>query len=498
MRAQVSVKQELKQYFTDAPEISSAMAELLGNVTGKTVLEPSVGNGSLLGALQGSPERVDAVDIDATILGKVQHRLPGMSINTYCADFVDLHLNSSLISTPKVSLPGDYDAVISNPPFGLFFTQDYRRKLKQALPYLYVRESYGLFFVLSIFLLKPDGRFVFLLPDTFLASKNHAPLRRFICKSAAVSNVVRFPSKRFETVNFAYGNLCIIAGNKRAMQPEDSINWVEAFDSNYPVLDQPKNNVSKFSGRDCLVYLDQGWCRGMVDGLEYFKDWVKLGDIAECKTGIYTGDNKRFIGYDPARVTKRLNGHAIQWEADVYPGNFSDEEKVKGLEITNSYVPLIRGGHRKFDDVTAWAIKWDQQSVLFYKTNKKARLQNSEYYFRPGIAVPMVTSKRLTASLMSGAVFDQGVVGVFPKKMENFSSIFIYLNSSIASKLRNEILNDSANNSANYLKRLPVPRFSSFANIAADNLLEDAKRKRVLTREQCDEFIEQITRLDKM
>ncbi|MFV8826134.1 N-6 DNA methylase [Thauera sp. WH-2] len=498
MHSQVLAKQELKQYFTDATEVSSTMAELLGNVTGKTVLEPSVGSGSLLRVLQGRPERVDAVDIDSTILGTVKRRLPGMMINTYCADFIDLHLSSSLISTPKVHLPGGYDAVISNPPFGLFFTQDYRRQLKQAFPDLYVRESYGLFFVLSIFLLKPGGRFVFLMPDTFLTSKNHAPLRRFICRSAAVSNVVRFPSKRFETVNFAYGNLCIIAGDKRNVRPEDSIDWIEAFDSEYPLLDQPNSNVSKLAGSDLLAHLEQGWRRGMADSPEELKDWVTLGDLAECKTGIYTGDNKRFIGYDPARVKKRLNGHAIQWETDIYPESLSDEQKVKGLDISPSYVPLIRGGHRDFDEITAWAIKWDRESVLFYKTDKKARLQNLGYYFKPGIAVPMVTSKRLTASLMSGAVFDQGVVGVFPKKLEDLSSLLIYLNSSIASKLRNEIVNGSANNSANYLKRIPVPRFSSSANIAADKILEDAKNKRILTQEQCDEFIERITKPDKM
>src|SRR5690606_32324484 len=223
----------------------------------------------------------------------------------------------------------------------------------------YVRESYGLFFVLSIFLLKPGGRFVFLMPDTFLTSKNHAPLRRFICRSAAVSNVVRFPSKRFETVNFAYGNLCIIAGDKRDVRPEDSIDWIEAFDSEYPLLDQPNSNVSKLAGRDFLAHLEQGWRRGMADAPEELKDWVRLGDLAECKTGIYTGDNKRFIGYDPARVKKRLNGHAIQWETDIYPESLSDEQKVKGLEKAHSYVPLIRGGHRDFDDITAWAIKWD-------------------------------------------------------------------------------------------------------------------------------------------
>lgn len=115
----------------------------------------------------------------------------------------------------------------------------------------------------------------------------------------------------------------------------------------------------------------------------------------------------------------------------------------------------LSSGHRAFVDSTAWALRWDREAVVFYKTNKKARLQNSSYYFRPGIAVPMVTSRRLSASLMDSAVFDQGVVGVFPHDQEAREAILLYLNSSKATELRNEIVNGSANNSANYLKRLP-------------------------------------------
>ncbi|MEQ9565623.1 MAG: hypothetical protein RLN85_07415, partial [Pseudomonadales bacterium] len=157
----------------------------------------------------------------------------------------------------------------------------------------------------------------------------------------------------------------------------------------------------------------------MADNQGEFADWPSLGDVAKCKTGIYTGDNQRFIGYDPSKVTKRLNGHAIQWTADIYLDPLGDEQKAKGIARDRAYVPLIRGGHRNFNEITAWAIRWDVPSVSFYRNNKKARLQNLEFYFRPGIAVPMVTSRRLSASLMDGAVFDQGVVGVFPNDPGN-------------------------------------------------------------------------------
>ena len=92
----------------------------------------------------------------------------------------------------------------------------------------------------------------------------------------------------------------------------------------------------------------------------------------------------------------------------------------------------------------------------YYRTDRNARLQNSRFYFRKGLAVPMVTSGRLSASYMEGAVFDQGVVGVFPKKERWLGFLLVFLNSEQATEMKRNI-SPGANNSANYLKRLRVP-----------------------------------------
>jgi adenine-specific DNA-methyltransferase len=486
----------LKQYFTDAFEVNSAMTELLGNVDGLTLLEPSVGTGALLSGLQGSPKHVDAIDVDPAVLAMTKQRYPHLTLNACCTDFIDIFADGFMLADPAC-LRRNYDAVISNPPFGLLFSAEYRKRLKSAFPHLYVRESYGLFLAFSILLLREGGRYVFLLPDTFLTSTNHSSLRRFICDVGGPSHVIRFPSKRFETVNFGYGNLCIIAGYKRRASKDTSLTWVEAFDGRFPLLEQPDSAIASVNGADLKAFVDSGWRVGMGDVRPEIKDWTTLGEVADCKTGIYTGDNGRFIGYDPAKITKRLNGHSISWKT-VYHGQLTPDQRRYGLEGTETYVPLIRGGHRPFDESTAWAIRWDKEAVLFYKTDKKARLQNSGYYFRPGIAVPMVTSRRLSASIMDNAVFDQGVVGVFPNDERARDAVLLYLNSSVATVLRNEIVNGSANNSANYLKRLPIPRFSSHNMAEATKVVSKSRAEGELPTEICDGFVKEfLTMLDK-
>jgi adenine-specific DNA-methyltransferase len=487
---------KFKQYFTDAFEVNSAMAELLGNVDGLALLEPSVGNGALLSRVQGEPKHIDAFDVDPAVLALTKQRYADMALDAHQADFIDLFADGFLLMN-RTRLRQNYDAVISNPPFGLFFSSDYRKRLKSSFPNLYARESYGLFLAFSLMVLRDNGRYVFLLPDTFLTSTNHSSLRRYILNFGAPSHIIRFPSRRFETVNFGYGNLCIIAGNKRPTSPQTSLSWIEAFDDGFPLLKPPSNATFSFSGTDLKNFIETGWRAGMCDVRSEMQGWTTLGEIADCKTGIYSGDNGRFIGFDAERITKRLNGHSINW-GQVFSGELSATERQHGMDDVKTYVPLIRGGHRCFMEKTAWALRWDSEALEFYKTDKKARLQNLSYYFQPGIAVPMVTSRRLSASLMDNAVFDQGVVGVFPKNSTERDALLLYLNSSIATKLRNEIVNGHANNSANYLKRLPIPVFSETDFVDAKCIVSAARERGELEVEPCDRFVNRhLTTQDK-
>ena len=99
-------------------------------------------------------------------------------------------------------------------------------------------------------------------------------------------------------------------------------------------------------------------------------------------------------------------------------------------------------------------MNWSKEAVLHYKKDKKARFQNPQYYFRFGIGVPMISSSSITASLIKNKLFDQSIVGIFPKDESLTYYLLAFFNSPTCNKLIRTI-NPSANNPANYIKKIP-------------------------------------------
>ena len=60
----------------------------------------------------------------------------------------------------------------------------------------------------------------------------------------------------------------------------------------------------------------------------------------------------------------------------------------------------MKGGSHRFIQKTSWVLDWSNSALSFYRNDAKARFQNSDFYFREGIGVPMVTSTRINAFLL--------------------------------------------------------------------------------------------------
>ena len=127
---------------------------------------------------------------------------------------------------------------------------------------------------------------------------------------------------------------------------------------------------------------------------------------------------------------------------------------LEGFEGDKYFIPIIKGGNIKYLKREGWFMNWSKQAVLHYKKDNKARFQNPRYYFKFGVGVPMISSSSITASLIENKLFDQSIVGIFPIDKSLTYYLLAFFNSPTCNKLI-RTLNPSANNPANYIKKIP-------------------------------------------
>ena len=179
---------------------------------------------------------------------------------------------------------------------------------------------------------------------------------------------------------------------------------------------------------------------------------LTLGNIADCVTGFYSGNNGDNI-FPISNSYSSGDSSIDALDVEMHPGKQTDI--LLGCN-TKRYIPIYMGGKAVINKPIEKCVNWSPEDIFKFKTDGKARFQNSGYYFREGIGVPMVKSKILKAFRIDQQLFDQSVVGIFPFDGRYLNFLLVYLNSDLCSRIINAI-NHTANNSANYVKKIPVP-----------------------------------------
>ncbi|RKJ30994.1 hypothetical protein D7X33_40870, partial [Butyricicoccus sp. 1XD8-22] len=293
----------------------------------------------------------------------------------------------------------------------------------------YVKESYAIFLLRSISLLKENGILSFIIPDTFMNLHMHKHLRDYLLLNTKIKEIVIFPSNFFPGVSYGYSKMCIITVEKvidfnNALNNEiriiSDLKKSIDLDDITNERDLNKYKVETLKQKDIYDSVDKAF---LLQGGEGIRDLInnidkKLGDVADCVTGIYTGDNKRFFKVANSQVRNQSKCPIIE-EKEINNDYLQHEDILKGIEGERHFIPVVKGSADNYVRDIDWYIDWSKEAIDFYNTNKKARFQNSQFYFKKGIALPMVKSSKIKANLIENMVFDQSVVGVFPHKEEH-------------------------------------------------------------------------------
>jgi len=457
-----STRDNRRAYYTKSNYIVSYMVAALDLQDGMSVLDPCAGDGALVDGILDTGCDVDiaAYELDQAEAGKLSQKYSRLrKVQVRCCDTLLETTDGLFDYTSK------FDRIIANPPYGAWQDYERRKRLKKLFPNLYVRETYSLFLYKCLDLLNADGRMVFIVPDTYLDLHLHKNLRFRILREALVEEIVLFPSKFFPNIGFGYANLSIItlrSASETNSLHSHKIRIIKGLKEPSQLLALSSGDASTVDvetthvtqqrildnhSHAFLVHSDQRTA-GYIGS-----STVAIGDIADVVTGFYSGNDKKYLrrGSESTPRGKRY---------DIVDQNlvaFGDHvPSLEGIDGQRHFIPIVKGGARKFLKPTEWFIDWGKEAILDYRVHNKAkaRFQNADFYFREGLAVPMVTSSNISAALLEHRLFDQSIVGIFPRDPTLVTYLLGFFNSAVCNRLV-RVINPSANNSANYIKKVP-------------------------------------------
>jgi adenine-specific DNA-methyltransferase len=451
-------------FYTKSTPIVDYMVEKLNLQPSDKVFEPCGGDGVFVTALLDKNEfaHIDICELNPLSVEVLQNKFSTYkNVNIKACDTL---LDHELSFNSKFG--GYYDKIIANPPYGAWQDLEKRALLKKMYPALYTKESYALFLFRCIELLKEDGILSFIIPDTFLNLHSHKAIRRHILTKTKIKELALFPSSYFPGVNFGYANLSIITLQKTfspAVCANNTFNVLTNFSAVEQLSDIKKEELKIYTFKQQDILSNPDFAFLISDNSSISKTinhaTLKIGDIANCVTGFYSGDDKTFLQVISPELKNGKNYNLVDKNA-INQAYKNEENMLEGIENEQHFIPIVKGGNVKYLKPEGWFMNWSKEAVLHYKKDKKARFQNPQYYFRFGIGVPMISSSSITASLIENKLFDQSIVGIFPKDEQLTYFLLAFFNSTTCNKLIRTI-NPSANNPANYIKKIPYIEPSS-------------------------------------
>ena len=469
-----------QSYYTKSEPILQYMTKMLNIKDNDSILEPCGGDGVFVDKIlsTNSNANICVLELNPNAVSTLRHKYSGNTNITIVE--TDTLLNKSIVSSEKL-----YDKIIGNPPYGARNDEEKKDELNRLYHSLYTKESYTLFLYACINCLKEGGELSFIIPDTFLSLHRHLMIRRFILEHTQIKELSLFPSSFFPGVNFGYANLCIITLRKSSDVCANLSNLFcvrTGFSHVNEITSQSAGTTRVYSQSDIYSNVDSAFFFNSNERINELINGIftqKIGDIASCVTGFYSGNDKLYLRPLNAEVRNAKKYEPIQ-PSEICQHELAKDERNNGISSDDCYVPIVKGGNKKYYKPDEWYMNWSRKAITEYRQSKKCRFQNSDFYFKEGgIAIPMIRSSRLTAALINGRLFDQSIVGIYPHSETLTYYLLAFFNSDVCTRIITAI-NPSTNNSANYIKKIPFIQPSnetvSEVNLIVEQIIKLSKQ----------------------
>ena len=213
---------------------------------------------------------------------------------------------------------------------------------------------------------------------------------------------------------------------------------------------------------------------------------VKLGDVADVKYGLRTGDNKRFYFQSPSARGRYRHIDVSKVLKDQELNSLSEDERLYGVDPSKHggrhIVPLDKGGSAQIESnwlprylvPAKYYTDWSREAVEGIRDLRGMR--NPDYYFREGIAFSWTGFYSPTFRLSLGSVFDQSASCIFPEVLSTESLLGI-LNSRLVKCYLKSYVDHTVNTDTSAIKEIRIPRISKREQMQLEDLVSQIIRK---------------------
>ncbi len=378
-------KSEQGAYYTPSKIVEDAIDNMIGSI--ETFLDPCCGTGKylILAARKFGlhPQNIYGFDCNevavkiARINLLLEFKKEEFTPNVYCLDSLSELANGEMFCETN-ELIGKIDAIATNPPWGAYknslIPKQFKGKIKSG-------ETYSMFLIKSIELLRRDGQLSFILPESILKIRTHSDIREIILNQVRISKIAKL-GRQFTGV---FTPVIRLDGSK-GLQADDWFVSVEE-NGNFHSIEQNrfKNNDNFTFDVETATHEE-----GLLNKI-YSVKHETLFKNAEWALGIVTGNNKKYV-----LEVKSHGAEAVIRGSAVYQFNIGEPSSF--ILFTPKDFQQV-APERFFRATEKLIYKFISKKLVFAYDNKKRLTLNSANILIP--AIPGMSIKVALAFLNS-------------------------------------------------------------------------------------------------
>lgn len=352
------------------------------------------------------------------------------------------------------ALAQKYDVICTNPPY--MGSSGMNPRLSDFIKKYYAdykSDFFSAFIVHCSQMATPNGKLGFFTPYVWMFIQSYEKLRKYLY-NRTIENLIQFEYSAFEEATVP---VCTFVFQNRHVQKKGCYLRLVDFRGGMEV--QRQKTLEAIANHDCGFYYEQNtdnfskipgspvayWATQSI--FDNFKNGIPVGNIADCKRGMTTSDNNRFlrfwveVNYNKMCVNAKSHDDAVKSQKTWFPYS-------KG------------GGYRKWYGYQEFVIDWEnngERVIGFAKTINKSftrTIVNLDYYFKPSVGFCYITSGPFSMRwIPEGFLYDSGGPGMFAS--ENIRKRLIACMNSKPAQVILKLLNPTINLQIADIVRMP-------------------------------------------